>query len=264
MAVTRKIRQMVGGKIKETDIGALAENVEQDENHRFVTDNEKKAWNEKPSKNGDMAESTVSTLEETQESFPKPVAGDNQKTLWGKLKKWQQDCIAKFGNYVLTSMIVNQHLNSTSNIPTSALVYLMQQAIQQNQSAINVLNTKQNNQWFYMHHLFNGEAHYNQTYQTNGKFDDYELFQVVIGWKQVLCFKNWFSGTKNALIGSAVYTCAEYTDFYKFEIVFNQTNATSFYTNALTLRRLYPDGRQEYLDQTVVLNTISGLKVVPR
>ena len=144
MAVTRKIRQMVGGKIKETDIGALAENVEQDENHRFVTDNEKKAWNEKPSKNGDMAESTVSTLEETQESFPKPVAGDNQKTLWGKLKKWQQDCIAKFGNYVLTSMIVNQHLNSTSNIPTSALVYLMQQAIQQNQSAINVLNTKAN------------------------------------------------------------------------------------------------------------------------
>ena len=145
MAVTRKIRQMVGGKIKETDIGALAENVEQDENHRFVTDNEKKAWNEKPSKNGDMAESTVSTLEETQESFPKPVAGDNQKTLWGKLKKWQQDCIAKFGNYVLTSMIVNQHLNSTSNIPTSALVYLMQQAIQQNQSAINVLNTKASN-----------------------------------------------------------------------------------------------------------------------
>ena len=142
MAVTRKIRQKVGGKIEETDIGALAENVEQDENHRFVTDKEKKAWNEKPSKDGDMAESTVSILEETQASFPQPQAGDKQKTLWGKIKKWQQDCLAKFGNYVLTSMITNQHLNSTSNIPTSALVYLMQQAIQQNQSAINVLNTK--------------------------------------------------------------------------------------------------------------------------
>ena len=238
------------GKETHFDIGASAE--------------ERKNWNGKVDPDGDVAENNVSILEETQESFPQPQAGDKQKTLWGKIKKWQQDCLAKFGNYVLTSMITNQHLNSTSNIPTSALVYLMQQAIQQNQSAINVLNTKQQNQYFYMHHLFNGEGRYNQTYPTDGKFDDFELFQVVIGWKQVLCFKNWFSDTRNALIGSAVYPCAKYTDFYRFEIVFSQSNATSFYTNALTLRRLYPDGKQEYLDQTVVLNTISGLKVVPR
>ena len=30
------------GSIIEADIGALAKNVEQDEDHRFVTDNEKK------------------------------------------------------------------------------------------------------------------------------------------------------------------------------------------------------------------------------
>ena len=127
-----------------------------------------------------------------------------------------------------------------------------------------VRNTKQQNQYFYMHHLFNGEGRYNQSYPTNGKFDDYELFQVVIGWKQVICFKNWYSEQKNALIGGTVYTCAEYTDFYRFEIVFNNANATSFYTNALVVKRLYPDGRQEYNYQAVVLNTISGLKVVPR
>ncbi len=142
MSVTRELLRLVGGKKERVNIGALAQDVKEDKNHRFVTDEEKKSWNEKPSKDGDVSETTVSSLEETQASFPQPVAGENQKTLWGKLKKWQQDCLAKFGNYVLTSMITNQHLNSTSNIPTSALVYLMQQAIQQNQSAINVLNTK--------------------------------------------------------------------------------------------------------------------------
>lgn len=115
------------GKETHFDIGASAE--------------ERKNWNKKVDPDGDVSETTVSNLEETQASFPQPVVGDKQETLWGKLKKWQQDCIAKFGNYVLTSMVTNQHLNSTSNIPTSALVYLMQQAIQQNQSAINVLNT---------------------------------------------------------------------------------------------------------------------------
>ncbi len=142
MSVTRELLRIVGEKKERVNIGALAQNVKEDENHRFVTDNEKKTWNEKLSKDGDMAESTVSSLEETQETFPKPKAGEKQKTLWGKVKKWQQDCLTKFGNYVLMSMLTNQHLNSTNNIPTSALVYLMQQAIQQNQSDINVLNTK--------------------------------------------------------------------------------------------------------------------------
>lgn len=142
MSVTRELLRIVGGKKERVNIGALAQNVKEDENHRFVTDEEKESWNEKLSKDGDVAESTVSILEETLEAFPKPKAGEKQKTLWGKVKKWQQDCLVKFGNYVLMSMITNQHLNSTNNIPTSALVYLMQQAIQQNQSAINVLNTK--------------------------------------------------------------------------------------------------------------------------
>lgn len=141
MSVTRELLRIVGGKKERVNIGALAQNVKEDENHRFVTDEEKESWNEKLSKDGDVAESTVSILEETLEAFPKPKAGEKQKTLWGKIVKWQQDCLTKFGNYVLMSMLTNQHLNSTNNIPTSALVYLMQQAIQQNQSDINVLNT---------------------------------------------------------------------------------------------------------------------------
>lgn len=80
---------------------------------------------------GDISETQVSVIDESTESFPVPMSGDKTKGLWGKLKKWQQDCLAKFGNYVLTSMITNQHVNSTSNIPSSALVYLMQQGITQ-------------------------------------------------------------------------------------------------------------------------------------
>ncbi len=80
---------------------------------------------------GDISETQVSVIDESTETFPVPMSGDKAKGLWGKLKKWQQDCLAKFGNYVLTSMITNQHVNSTSNIPSSALVYLMQQGITQ-------------------------------------------------------------------------------------------------------------------------------------
>ncbi len=80
---------------------------------------------------GDISETQVSVIDESTEAFPVPMPEDKTKGLWGKLKKWQQDCLAKFGNYVLTSMITNQHVNSTENIPSSALVYLMQQGITQ-------------------------------------------------------------------------------------------------------------------------------------
>lgn len=91
---------------------------------------------------GDISETQVSVLDESTEAFPVPMSGDKAKGLWGKLKKWQQDCLAKFGNYVLTSMITNQHVNSTSNIPSSALVYLMQQGVTQLNRDIAALNTK--------------------------------------------------------------------------------------------------------------------------
>lgn len=110
----------------------------------FNNDNYLKEDNDKKvnKKDGDITETQVSVIEESTESFPVPMSGDKTKGLWGKLKKWQQDCLAKFGNYVLTSMITNQHVNSTSNIPSSALVYLMQQGVTQLNRDIGVLNTK--------------------------------------------------------------------------------------------------------------------------
>lgn len=46
---------------------------------------------------GDTSETAVSVINESTDAFPVPMSGDKTKTLWGKLKKWQQDCLAKFG-----------------------------------------------------------------------------------------------------------------------------------------------------------------------
>lgn len=44
--ITRKVRHKnEDGTVVEADIGALAKNVEEDEQHRFVSDEEKKKWN---------------------------------------------------------------------------------------------------------------------------------------------------------------------------------------------------------------------------
>ena len=78
---------------------------------------------------GDISNTKLATLAAESASFPVPAAGDAPKTLWGKAKKWQQDCLAKFANYVLTSAITNQYLNDTSKIPTAALMYLLKQEV---------------------------------------------------------------------------------------------------------------------------------------
>ncbi len=91
---------------------------------------------------GDIANTIVSAIDASTASFPVPAAKDKPRTLWGKVKKWQEDCIAKFGNYVLKSMISSQQINDSSKVPSSALAYLMQQAITENANDISVLNTK--------------------------------------------------------------------------------------------------------------------------
>ena len=78
---------------------------------------------------GDISNTKLATLAASSASFPVPAAGDTPKTLWGKVKKWQQDCLAKFAHYVLTSAITNQYLNDTSKIPTAALMYLLKQEV---------------------------------------------------------------------------------------------------------------------------------------
>ena len=92
---------------------------------------------------GDIANTIVSAIDASTASFPVPAAKDKPRTFLGKIKKWQEDCIAKFGNYVLKSMISSQQINDSSKVPSSALAYLMQQAITENANDISVLNTKQ-------------------------------------------------------------------------------------------------------------------------
>lgn len=145
MSIIRRIKRKnkQTGKDEVMDLGALGSNIVQDATHRFVTDTEKTAWNGKvDASGGDISSTKVSTITDSSESFPVPAAGDQTKTWLGKIKKWQQDCLAKFGNYLLTSMIANQHQNNTGTVPSSALAYLMQQAIVANQNSIGVLNTK--------------------------------------------------------------------------------------------------------------------------
>lgn len=265
MSIIRRIKRKnkQTGKDEVMDLGALGSNVVQDTTHRFVTDTEKTTWNGKvDASGGDISSTKVSTITDSSESFPVPAAGDQTKTWLGKIKKWQQDCLAKFGNYLLTSMIANQHQNNTGTVPSSALVYLMQQAILANQNSINGLNTKLTNLHFVGTTLYNGEAHYNQTYQAADKLNDYELFQVTIGWRQSLCLKGWYDATHNGLVGFAVYAGDQFTDLYRYEIVFDQTgDAQNFYTQVLVRTRLYPDGRYEYDYSNVVVNNIIGIKV---
>ena len=214
---------------------------------------------------GDIADTVVSAIDASSDSFPVLKENSKPRKFLGQINKWFSDCLTKFGNYILTTAISNQQINSTTNVPSSALAYLMQQAIVANQNSIGVLNTKLTNLHFLGTTLFNGEAHYNQTYQATGKLNDYELYQVTIGWRQSLCLKGWYDATHNGLVGFAVYAGDQFTDLYRYEIVFDQTgDAQNFYTQVLVRTRLYPDGRYEYNYSDVVVNNILGLKIAPR
>ena len=214
---------------------------------------------------GDIADTVVSVIDASSDSFPVLKENSKPRKFLGQINKWFSDCLAKFGNYILTSAISNQQINSTTNVPSSALAYLMQQAIVANQNSISGLNTKLTDLHFLGTTLYNGEAHYNQTYQATDKLNDYELYQVTIGWRQSLCLKGWYDATHNGLVGFAVYAGDQFTDLYRYEIVFDQSgDAQNFYTQVLVRTRLYPDGRYEYNYSDIVVNNILGLKVAPR
>lgn len=201
MSIIRRIKRKnkQTGKDEVMDLGALGSNVVQDTTHRFVTDTEKTTWNGKvDASGGDISSTKVSAITDSSESFPVPAAGDQTKTWLGKIKKWQQDCLAKFGNYLLTSMISNQQINSTTNVPSSALVYLMQQAILANQNSINGLNTNVTD-------LQNRTAKF-YSYYTASESDNLinALGDVWAGIPDNSCFHLFFvwKGQVSSLIGS--------------------------------------------------------------
>ena len=90
---------------------------------------------------GDIADTVVSAIDASSDSFPVLKENSKPRKFLGQINKWFSDCLTKFGNYILTTAISNQQINSTTNVPSSALAYLMQQAIVANQNSIGVLNT---------------------------------------------------------------------------------------------------------------------------
>ena len=94
---------------------------------------------------GDIADTVVSVIDASSDSFPVLKENSKPRKFLGQINKWFSDCLAKFGNYILTSAISNQQINSTTNVPSSALAYLMQQAIVANQNSISGLNTNVTN-----------------------------------------------------------------------------------------------------------------------
>lgn len=110
-----------------------------------------------------------------------------------------------------------------------------------------------------------GTATNNQTCKTLAPINDFELFQVTIGWQTSTCLMHWYNDTHNQLSGCHVYAGSDFCDFYQYEITFTNTSDTqSFYINVLSRVRIYASGRYEYNDTTIVLNSITGLKVAPR
>lgn len=149
MAVTRKvITKDSQGNVKEADFGALAENVEESTERRFVSDAEKEKWNKAgedisgkvDSIGGDISETVINSADSIATQFPVPVAGEKPKTFLGKVKKFIEDFKNWNTGVVMLGQLTNQHINSTSRVPTSALVYSMQQALTQAQNDISTLN----------------------------------------------------------------------------------------------------------------------------
>ena len=120
--VTRKIRHKNGdGSIVEAEIGAKAENVLEDENHRVATDAEKTSWNGKvDSDGGDIANTKVSEFAASSAQWPVPAAGESPKTLWGKVKKFIEDFKNWMAGVCLIGQIVNDCVTNNANLPLSA------------------------------------------------------------------------------------------------------------------------------------------------
>ena len=77
--------------------------------------------------NGDISNTKVRSVDTISTEFPDPVAGESTKTFLGKVKKSLADWKAIKSTLLTLSMLTNQYENSTSKIPTSALVYALKQ-----------------------------------------------------------------------------------------------------------------------------------------
>lgn len=90
---------------------------------------------------GNISSTQIETLGTTTEQFPSPTAKTSASFFLGKVKKFIDDFKAWNTGVMLVGRMSNQQLNDTSRVPTSALVYSMQQALTKAQSDISALGT---------------------------------------------------------------------------------------------------------------------------
>lgn len=79
--------------------------------------------------NGDISSTKISTFDTVLTEFPVPTAGENTKTVFGKIKKFITDFNSLKSSLLLLSMLTSQYENNTSKIPTAALVYALKQSL---------------------------------------------------------------------------------------------------------------------------------------
>ena len=79
--------------------------------------------------NGDISNTKVRSVDTISTEFPDPIAGESTKTFLGKVKKCLADWKAIKSTLLTLSMLTSQYENSTSKIPTSALVYALKQSL---------------------------------------------------------------------------------------------------------------------------------------
>ncbi|MDO4313787.1 MAG: hypothetical protein Q4C52_11960 [Eubacteriales bacterium] len=87
--VTKQIKQKLeDGTEIVVDIGAMAENVETDPNHRFVTDKEKETWGKATAMNyvggSELSEDATIEDEKAQYAIAPKTAGDSEQVLFSK------------------------------------------------------------------------------------------------------------------------------------------------------------------------------------
>lgn len=87
----------------------------------------------------DISETVIETLDTVEDKYPVPAAGESVKRFFGKVKKFIIDFNAIKDTLLTLNMLTSQYENSTSKVPTAALVYALKQSLDMTNSNINQL-----------------------------------------------------------------------------------------------------------------------------
>lgn len=127
--VTKQIKHKTeDGKEVVLDLGALAKNVTEDEERRFVSDTEKTDWNAKL--DGDGNGSNLEAAFTQAESRSNLTSGEKHSTIFGKIAKW----FADLKNHAFADLIQNATTADTTRAVSAAVAKNLQ-------DQISVLNT---------------------------------------------------------------------------------------------------------------------------